>query len=74
MGQNVNNDTWGWVKWDGIWRDFTECCVYNVSILHNFVFLLDQKKEGRKDSVRNISSFPGSLVLMLYPLISQGED
>ena len=63
MGQNVNNDTWGWVKWDGIWRDFTEYFVYNVSILYNCVFLLGQKKEGRKKRKIVLETFLHSLDL-----------
>ena len=69
------------VKWDGIWeisRFRCMCCVYNVSILYNFVFLLDQNKrrseegrkegktEGKKGSVRN-TSFLGPLGLDVVP-------
>lgn len=57
------------------------CYVCNVSILYHFVLLLDQKeekrggrKEGKKGIVGNTSPLSGPLVLMLYPLITQGED
>lgn len=57
------------------------CYVCNVSILYHFVLLLGQKerkrrgrKGGKKGSVRNTSPLSVPLVLMLYPLITQGED
>ena len=66
--------TWGWGEVGCNLGPFhCLCCVCSVSTSCNFVFLLD-KKERKKGSVRNISPFPGPLVLVLYPLGSQGED
>lgn len=59
-GQNVNNDTWGW----GEGMEFGETSLSIVFTMFQFYITVfsflskEGRKEERKDSVRNISSFP----------------